>query len=375
MVTKMKLHEIREEERKMHTRLMYDLGQDWFQAKQMRRVEVHICSLTVNDDRRRSCEGFQALQCVQIARIFRLLDPKRDVIFVAPKLFHEDILDYYAKMMQLRGIRNPPGRFQVVVPENMGLHHSLSLTQGLLCSPKALKRIRQLIQGRQAYVVPEVVTHSELKVCAQLQLPLLGPGPKNMALLGSKSNAKKLCQLAELPIGPWAVDIYDEDEFFTALAGLVVKHPEVKTWLFKIDDERDSRGHAYIDLSKFPAVGDSLMRSVEALDRRGGGSSLLALEDHDGEMGQSHATLRPHDEEPGVVGTSATEVRAILQRHVPRKVVMCNRRAYPDFAAWMAEASRVGAVIQAVPDGIVSQTSVHIMINPDGGTEVLGTSE
>jgi len=63
-----------------------------------------------------------------------------------------------------------------------------------------------------------------------------------MTLLSSKSNAKKLVQLSELPVGPWAVDIYDEDEFFAAFAGLVVKHPRVRTWLFKIDDESNSRG-------------------------------------------------------------------------------------------------------------------------------------
>lgn len=30
---------------------------------------------------------------------------------------------------------------------------------------------------------------------------------------------------------------------------------QVRTWLFKIDDERNSRGHAYIDLLKMHQVG------------------------------------------------------------------------------------------------------------------------
>merc|ERR1712050_453607 len=41
----------------------------------------------------------------------------------------------------------------------------------------------------------------------------------------------------------------------------------------------------------------------------------------------------------------------------------------------MAEVSRVGAVIQAVPDGILAQTSVHLQIDPDGVANVLGSSE
>merc|ERR1719491_2856319 len=136
----------------------------------------------------------------------------------------------------------------------MGLTPNLSLTQGLLCSPKALRRIRRLVGGRQAYIVPDVMTHAELRLAGCLQLPVFGPGPRNMALLASKSNGKKLAQLAELPIGPWAVDIYDEDEFFTSLAGLLIKHPQVRMWVFKIDDERDARGNAYFDLSKVREV-------------------------------------------------------------------------------------------------------------------------
>merc|ERR1719487_2800691 len=120
--------------------------------------------------------------------------------------------------MQYRGVRSPAGRFQVVAPEVKGLAEDLSLTQSLLCSPRALRRLRKLIGGRTALVVPDVVSHAELKLCATLDLPLLG----------SKSNAKRLVTLAELPSGPWAVDIYDADEFYASLSNLVVRHPEVR---------------------------------------------------------------------------------------------------------------------------------------------------
>lgn len=366
MATKIKIRELQDEERRLQTCLMYDLGQEWFQGKQLRRVEIHVCSLTIPEYRRDRMESYQALQAAQIARIFRLIDPKRDVIFVAPKFLHDDILDYFSKIMQFRGVRNPPGRFQIVVPENMGLIPNMSLTQGLLCSPKALRRIRKLANARQAYLVPEAVTHSELKLSSRLRIPLLGAGSRNMALLSSKSNAKKLAQLAALPTGPWAVDIYDEDEFFTSLAGLVVKHPQVRTWVFKIDDERESRGTAYIDMSKMQEVAEVCRNSGHSHTSITGGGRF--------EGGLSSA--QPSEEvDPAVIGADATEVRYLLQRHVPRRAVMCNRRVHPDFASWLAEACRVGAVIQAVPDSIVSQTSVHLQIDPDGTVNVLGTSE
>jgi len=337
----------------MQTIMMYQLGQDWFQAKGMRRVEVHVCSLSIPEQRRRRMDCYQVLQA-QMARVFRLADAKRDIIFVAPKAIHEDVLDYYAKIMQFRGVQNPPGRFQVVVPENIGLKDKLSLTQALLCSPKALKRIKRLVSNRMAMLIPEAVTHNEAKLSTTLRLPLIGPSARNMSLMASKSNSKKLAQLAQLPMGPWAVDIYDEDEFFTSLAGLVVKHPEVRTWLFKIDDERGSRGTCYIDLQKMQKVSQSAHASAPALLE--GGADLVR-------------------EEPAVIGADASEVRAMLQHFVPRKAVLCNRQVYADFGAWLAEACRIGCVIQAAPEGMISQTSVHFQVAPDGAVDVLGTSE
>jgi hypothetical protein len=142
MRTKEELHERREEEKKFQTRLMYDLGQDWFQIKRERRVEVHICSLTIAEGRRSTMDSFQAMQAAQVSRIFRLIDPKRDIIFVAPKFLHEDILQYYASIMQFRGVKNPPGRFQVVVPEHTELTANMSLAPGtwLCCPPSRMER-------------------------------------------------------------------------------------------------------------------------------------------------------------------------------------------------------------------------------------------
>lgn len=356
--TKLKIVAIREEERKRHAELMYALGQDWFQMKQQRRVEIHICSNSIAPNRRQSMVGYKALQASQIGRAFRLMDKRVDIIFVAPRALHEDIVDYYTKIMQYRGVRNPAGRFQVITPEIAGLSESMCLTQALLCSPRALRRLKKLVGGRMAVVVPDVVSHAELKLCSNLGLPMLSAGPRNLTLLSSKSNAKRLVSLAELPAGPWAVDIYDEDELYASLSELVVRHPEVRYWVFKIDDERNSRGHAYIDLAQLRSVAD-VLRSAQANAARATESSAndtLAIE----------AAGNTEDIE---------QVQQALRKHLPRKVVICNRRAYPDFGAWLAEAKRVGMVVQAVPENLLSQTSVHLQIDPDGSTNVLGTSE
>lgn len=371
--TKFKIQQTRETDRKRHAELMYALGQDWFHLRQQRRVEIHICSTSIVAHRRQSMVSFKALQCAQLGRAFRLLDKRVDVIFVAPKALHEDILDYFSKIMQYRGVKNPAGRFQVVAPEISGLTESLGLTQALLCSNRALRRLKKLIGGRTAMLVPDVVSHAELKLCATLDLPLLGAGPRNLALLASKSNAKRLVTLADLPAGPWAVDVYDEDEFYASLSDLVLRHPEVRHWVFKIDDERNSRGHAYVDLAQLRSVAE-LLRNAQANTARAsapvGAESAASIPSAGAGQIVAHGSA-----EATCSAADLEQVQHALRRHLPRKVVICNRRAYSDFAAWLAEASRVGMIIQAVPEGLLSQTSVHLQIDPDGSTNVLGSSE
>ena len=45
-----------------------------------------------------------------------------------------------------------------------------------------------------------------------------------------------------------SVDIYDEQEFYLSLAKLIAHNLYVHTWIFKIDDEGNGRGHGYLNM-------------------------------------------------------------------------------------------------------------------------------
>ena len=47
---------------------------------------------------------------------------------------------------------------------------------------------------------------------------------------------------------PYADDFENEDDIFNKLTVLVAKHPTIKTWVFKINNEVGGRGIAYIPL-------------------------------------------------------------------------------------------------------------------------------
>lgn len=107
-------------------------------------------------------------------RIFSVKDPNVDVIYVSPFTLTSEVYKYYMKILELVEIEEPAKRFHLVVPENyVKFHHHLSLAQAMLYSPKALRQISNLIEDKQAYIVPGKVGNNDIKLSIQLGIPIL----------------------------------------------------------------------------------------------------------------------------------------------------------------------------------------------------------
>ena len=65
-----------------------------------------------------------------------------------------------------------------------------------------------------------------------------------MSVYSTKSGAKRIFHLAEVPTPISAYDIYDMGELMNSLAKLILENLFVDTWIFKIDTELNGRGHA-----------------------------------------------------------------------------------------------------------------------------------
>lgn len=99
-----------------------------------------------------------------------------------------------------------------------------------------------------AMIIPGYPSNDDIKLAKTLDVPLMSGDPQQGVICSSKSGAKRLFNSCELPTPPGAFEIYEEKEFVNTLAILILNNIRIDTWLFKIDDETNSRGIAYLNV-------------------------------------------------------------------------------------------------------------------------------
>jgi len=321
----------RQEDRQAHfRRLQISFAQGWDDIRGSR-VEIHVCSLSIDELRRGSMDNYQARQ-IQLGRIFRAATSNNQIIYVAPQEMHEDLQDYFFKVLAFRGLHKPEAKIQFVVPENIPgkkFPPHLSLTYALMYSPRTLKRIRQLLKGQEhtaMLVFGSLITVAEMDLSVALGVPIYGCDPKKIDLLYTKSAHKRVLTMANIPIPIQATDIYDTTEMIAQLANLVYNNPNLSTWLIKIDDEIGSAGTGVLDVRPL--------------------------------------NLRKEDEKT---------IQQILAKNLARRLRL--PQGYKTYGAFTAQISTVGGIIQAMPEEVESYPSIHCKIDPNANVSVLGTSE
>ncbi|WAQ98912.1 IQCH-like protein [Mya arenaria] len=208
-------------------------ARSWDRIKKSKRVVIHIPSL----------------------------DPNVDVIFISPVPLSEETLQYYSKLLGLKSAIDSGNvedqgefaeRYKIIVPEAIKSFptHRMCLSTLLKYSPQTMLRIKNLIRGREAYMMTNVPHVDDLDIANYLEVPIFAPEPEVAHLYSTKSGCKRIFASAKVDMPPSEYDIYSLGLLHESMAQLVTENLLVKRWLFKLDDEFDGRGIAYCDITE-----------------------------------------------------------------------------------------------------------------------------
>ncbi|XP_055365677.1 IQ motif-containing protein H isoform X2 [Betta splendens] len=336
------------------------LATNWKHIQSSKRTIIHIPSLGLSQRQRLNLRGFDILQNIQIGRLCDIKDENVEVIYVCSQHLEEDILQYYTRL--LNGVSHESDtettevpvsrRFVVLTPE--ALHyfptHNMCLSTLLKYSPCTLTRIKNLIRGKQAYIVGGVTHADDLAVADELGVPVLGPEPGIARLYSTKSGGRRMFTWAEVDVPPGQGGICSLNQLHETLAELMAQNLDVRRWLFKMDSERGARGTAFCDTCHLNCHSWALQEARRC------GPDLWNTR-----WVQESVLLRYLDEIPEWLACYARPAKT---------------SCYPNWTCFLKTFLRQGGVVEAYPpsDGVTCLT-VDLLLEPGGEVTMLSCGD
>lgn len=331
--TKKSIELVRQDRIGQFTRRQKLFKEAWPNIKNSYRTEIHLGS--INPDVTKNF--YYAKQNNQLMRVFSLSDPKLSIIYISPVPLHNDITEYYYSVLKLCEIPDIRNRLAFITPNHgMSLKNLYSTSKLLFLSSGTINEIKDMIKGKNAYIVPNIPCEDDVWLTDLLGIPIMSAEPGLSSQISTKIGCMPVFKNAGINIPKQVNGIKTPDGFYRALTTLVYENIHKDMWMFKINHEIRSRGLAYFDATKLKAVGK--FRKYEALKEE-----------------------------------YWDEIHAEIVKVVPISVKLVMMTLWESWNSYLIAFCSYGGIIEETPTSRsnIASPCISICVEPDGGIRYL----
>ena len=332
------------------TNMQKNFMKRWEIIKNRPHFEIHINSISLNNSNAKylntTFDHFSERENNQLNRIVNLFDSNVEIIYISPHELNQDIIVYYTSIMETFGVEKPRERFHIVIPDSYKDYPPhFSVSELLLLSPKTIRNIKKHIENekKEAFIVPGSVSKTEVELSILLGVPILMGDLFQTETIFTKSGAKLVFEANEIQVPVSAWDIKTEFEFYASLSHLIASFEQYNIWVIKLDNEKNGRGIAYLQLDKIQQYNE-LKRKKARYEEQKEYENALA---------------------------------EVLKDMLPKKVKLCANYLYKTWDEFFKDYLENRGIIEPCPtynpSSILGSPCIPIFIEPSGNIEHMPT--